>query len=199
MIPVLLLVAVIIALLYFKPWAGGGKVSTDQLIREVVGSEEVILELSPKLGRLSHGLMNLSFPDLASDRALFVESPSVVDLSGEPSKPEALTEKSIASSKEFPIAEGATTVSRGELDLWRPLLERVDYFEHSAFKVVKGEFLGDRKDEFEGLVHFSGLAREKSGTWLGLSGDQIVKWEKKGGEWVIVAWRMENLLSLIHI
>ena len=53
---------------------------TDTLVSEVVGSEELILKLTPKMGRISDKLLNLSPPESSG---LFIDSVTVRDLSGE--------------------------------------------------------------------------------------------------------------------
>lgn len=169
------------------------KEQTDLVIREVVGSEEVILKLSPELGRLSKGLMNLGFPAQTSGRELFSEEVKIVDLGGLAGEVEALSKDSIAGKKAFSIEGEVSTVKSGELNLWRPLLDVVDYFEHCSFKIVKGRFLDDSRDAFETDVYFSGLAREKSGSWLGLTGEQIVTWRRSGEAWEITEWKMKKL------
>lgn len=169
--------------------------ATDHLIREVVGSEETILALTPRLGKLSRALMNLELPHLVADRELFAETVQIVDLEGAGvAAGVPLSEGSLASRRAFAIAGSAKSVTRADLALWRPLLDEVDFFEHASFKLVKGEFADDAKNEFQTQVHFSGLAREKSGAWLGLSADQEVTWRLGAeGEWQIMAWEMETM------
>lgn len=189
----LLLVACFAGYWLYQRGQTNDKAETDQVIREVVGSEEVILKLSPELARLSKGLMNLDFPAQMSERELFSDEVKIFDLGGLAGEVEELSKDSIAGEKRFPIEGEASTVQSGELNLWRPLLDEVDYFEHCSFKIVKGGFVGGSRDAFEAEVYFSGLAREKSGSWLGLTGEQVVTWKKAGDVWEITGWEMKKL------
>ncbi len=183
-----------VAVFWFQSRPHESGVSTDALIRGVVSNEEVILELTPKLGRLSRGLMNLALPTGEGGGELFAASVAVRDLEGAPEDDAPLPGDSLATKREYSLGDGNRTVARAELSLWQPLLSGVDYFEHAAFKLVKGELTGEGGSVFEGLVHFSGLAREKSGGWLGLSADQNVVWHRDANEgdgaWRIAEWRM---------
>ncbi|MGI9240982.1 MAG: FG-GAP repeat domain-containing protein [Verrucomicrobiales bacterium] len=191
----LLLVAGIFAYFFPTGWKKDGG-ATDELIREVVGSEEVILELTPKLGKLSLGLMNLALPNLDADRELFAETVQVWDLDKRLERESPALGETLESRREFAATDAPRTVLRADLRLWQPLLEGIDFFEHATFKLVRGDFVGEAKDQFESLVHFSGLARANPGDWLGLSADQEVAWRLgEDGEWEIAAWKMEKMVA----
>lgn len=171
------------------------KASADGVVRGVVDSEEVILELTPKLQRLSRSLMNLSFPDLQTDGGLFSDQILVLDLSSSPQEVTPLTGQETVGKGHYGTTKGSANVSREELSLWRPLLDQVDYFEQTSMKLVKGSFKEGSSNEFEGSVYFSGLARAKSGEWLGLSGKQKVTWQKTEDEWLINSWKMQSMTA----
>ena len=195
-LPVLLLVGGVLIAIFSNGSKKTGR-TTDELVRGVVGSEEVILQLTPELGKLARGLLNLGLPQHPADPELFAETVEVLDIGGI-GEVEPLSEGSVAGRRKFALDEQVETVARGDLSLWQALLGEVDYFEHTSFKLVKGELLGGDQGRFESLVHFSGLARERSGQWMGISADQQVTWQRRpGGEWQIVAWRVEKMGAVV--
>jgi hypothetical protein len=163
---------------------------TDTLVSEVVGGEELILKLTPMLGKISRNLLNLQLPGLSHE---FADSVTVRDLEGEvdfEAKPPA---GQLITAQELNLAEASRQIPGAELSLWVPLLEKIDYFEHAKLKIIKGSFLSDQHDEFEGLVKFSGLARNKAGSWSSLSGKQSLTWSKQTeGDWKISKWETKN-------
>ena len=188
---ILLIATLAIYFLADRQKKNGG--APDGLIREVVGSEEVILELTPKLGKLARSLMDLKLPALAAQRDLFADTVEVRDIAA-PGDFSPLSPGSVVSGMKFSVAEDTQTVPRADLTLWRPLLDRLQYFEHTSLKLVKGEFTDNTKDEFEALVHFSGLARENSGSWWSLSADQQVTWMRQGeADWQITRWAVAEM------
>ena len=163
---------------------------TDTLVSEVVGSEELILKLTPKLGRISDKLLNLSPPESSG---LFTDSVTVRDLSGEvrfEAKPPA---GQLIAGKQLGLAESSQQIPGAELALWSPLLDKVDYFEQAKLKIIRGSFTSDEHNEFECLVKFSGLARNNLGSWSSLLGKQSLTWNKQaGGDWKISKWETKS-------
>ncbi|MFT5110376.1 MAG: hypothetical protein ACI9UA_006030, partial [Pseudoalteromonas tetraodonis] len=194
-VPVLVILGGLLA--YFLVFKGGKEISSpDQLIREVVGSEELILVLSPDLGQISNGLMNLLLPDDSSRASLFAEVVSVTDLASTSEPGEDPSQMGIGERSGFEIAANASEIPRAELALWSSLLAEVDYFEHATFKFVDAEFVGATHDQFKGLVKFGGLARKQSGAWTSLSGKLVVTWRQRSdGEWRITAWKSTELIA----
>ncbi len=167
--------------------------SPDRMIRELVASEELILELGSQLRLLSTGVKNLQLPAPADVPKLFSEVVEVVAL-GNDDRGGIHGDEELGARMELPMAAAPVGVPRDELALWSSLLASVDYFEHAAFKFVRAEFVGDRHDVFEGLVKFSGLARSRTGTWAGLSGEQAVTWHQGAdGDWRISSWEMKGM------
>ncbi len=179
---------------YFLMKSGGPSGASDRLVREVVDSEELILELSPRLGALSRGLMNLELPGAPERENLFAKVVAVTDIGDQAGPVEARGK--VVTERRLPPAEMAREVPRGDLSLWRTRLATVDYFEHAKFKFVRGEFVGGGRDRFESLVKFGGVLREKAGGWTSLSANQWVTWESESGDgWRIVSWRMGEMTA----
>ena len=163
---------------------------TDTLVSEVVGSEELILKLTPKLGRISDKLLNLSPPESSG---LFTDSVTVKDMEGEVSFASEPPPGQLIANQELSLEESSRQTSASELSLWSPLLEKIDYFEHTKLKIIKGSFLSDQHDEFECLVKFSGLARSREGVWSSLSAKQTLTWTKQTrGDWKISKWETKS-------
>jgi len=160
------------------------------------GLEEVILELTPVLEKLSRGLMNLELPPRSADRELFGENVEVIDIEPAPAASQHQSEFSLVKHPTYSIAGSARMLLRSDLSLWEPLLAEVDYFDNANFKIVKGEFVGDGPADqaFQASVKFSVLARGKSGKWLGLLAKQRLTWNRRGeGEWEITAWELKKM------
>ena len=163
---------------------------TDTLVSEVVGSEELILKLTPKLGQISGNLMNLKGPG-SSD--LFAASVTVKDMEGEVCFASEPPPGQLIANQELSLEESSRQTPATKLFLWRPLLEKIAYFEHAKLKIIKGSFLSGQHDEFECLVKFSGLARNKEGTWSSLSAKQTLTWTKQAqGNWKISKWETKS-------
>ena len=163
---------------------------TVTLVSEVVGSEELILKLTPKLGQISDKLLNLRPPESSG---LFTDSVTVKDMEGEVSFASEPPPGQLIANQELSLEESSRQTSASELSLWSPLLEKIDYFEHAKIKIIKGSFLSDQHDEFECLVKFSGLARSREGVWSSLSAKQTLTWTKQTrGDWKISKWETKS-------
>ena len=112
---------------------------TDTLVSKVVGSEELILKLTPKLGQISAKLLNLSPPESSG---LFTDFVTVKDMEGEVSFASEPPPGQLIANQELSLEESSRQTSASELSLWSPLLEKIDYFEHAKLKIIKG-WLGD--------------------------------------------------------
>ena len=166
-------------------------------VEDMLASEEVLLLLTPDLGRLAHSVENLSFPD-AGCADLFLPEVLVRDIAGP-------ADDAASSIRETAASIGATfldwrvaTEVRGEpfddLRLWRPLLERVDHFERAAFQLVRGEWLDEARDEWRSDLRFTGLAHARSGALESVEILQQVAWRRTTAgspapqPWRIASW-----------
>jgi len=178
----------IAAFFFFKSRQKGRE--TDTLVSEVVGGEELILKLTPMLGEISRDLLNLQLHGSSNE---FADSVTVRDLEGEVSFEAKPPAGQLITGQELNLAKASRQISGAELYLWVPLLEKIDYFEHAKLKIISGSFLSDEHAEFEGLVKFSGLARNKAGSWSSLSGKQLLTWSKQTeGDWKISKWETKS-------
>lgn len=179
-----------------KRGAGKGHRSGSQLvIRNVVDREERILKFAPELERLAEGLKNLCLPTPAAGE-LFADRVTVIDLLAGAADGDTDDADELVSRAEYPLAAEEVTPGVG-LQLWKPLLQQVAYFEHSSFRFVDGASSSESDDAFEGLVAFSGLARDTQQRWLQLSAELSVKWRQNADVWRIVEWRTHGMSAVI--
>ena len=163
----------------------------------MVASEEAILQVTPEMERLNHSTLNLWLPD-ESTRALFGDVVQVVDLGSV----ERTTGSSLGAVRVASPEGAGRRVSRGDLALWRPLLDHVEYFEHAKFYVIRGQLLGDSSGRLETDLGFEALAH-RSGGRLWLRGELTVTWSsgpslEDGGPptWSIVEWQSGELKTM---
>ncbi|MEZ5329133.1 MAG: VCBS repeat-containing protein [Verrucomicrobiales bacterium] len=182
-------------LLIYRGLSSKNRLGEDgKLVRRVVSSEELILELTPQLDRIALGMMNLQFPAKQDGTGIFAESVRVVDLAAEDKLGELPKLTNLVKKSTFPVEKTQKNTSAAELALWRPVIDEVSYFDHVGFGFVKGAFIGDALSTFQATVKVSGLARRLDGHWMSLSGKQIVTWTRdQSGVWRISGWEMKGL------
>lgn len=172
--------------------------SGDELVRELVGTEELILDLGAPLKKLSRGMLNLQLPVASEGREIFAAQLEVRDLAGDAAALKAPQNESLVAEIPLPASASVKSVSRHELVLWEPLLKEVSYFEQAGFKIVTGEFVGENHDRFSCLVKFGGLAKLQNGAWASLKGKQTVSWQKDSqGSWGISGWQMKEMTAQV--
>lgn len=165
----------------------------EELIRSMVASEELILELTPTLDRLATGVKNLGLPTTETRASFFADEVEVTDLAENAAESERGTAPVLAAKRVFPISPSATRVASGDLALWRSLLDGVSYFEYASFRFVKGELTDPDFKMFRGTVVFKGLAKRAQGGWMSLSGKMHVDWAHTSEGWRITAWTMDKM------
>ena len=170
----------------------------ETLIATLVTKEELILDLTQKLKTMSDGLLNLKLPAPASlDQ--FDDSVSVVDLIPTPPTPTETMEGLAFVTTQFPVLKTAETIPTDQLDLWRPLLGQISYFENAKIYLIKGHFTDESLQRFEGELGFAALARMKSGDWGGLSGHLHLQWKRQdnpGAADAVSQWRIDHWETL---
>ncbi len=163
--------------------------------QKVTTSEEMLLALTPELIRLRRGVEDLTLPD-DRGRHLFSTRVNFRDLPSGPAEVRELTTVGVQ-IHEWQTSDPERAIAVADLDLWRSLLDRVDYFEHADFKLVKGRFVDNGSDLFETEIHFSGLARTQEGPWESIDIDLVVRWQRQepavGKPWRIVGWDTRRL------
>jgi hypothetical protein len=170
-------------------------------VRHVVASEELILQLTPKLKLLSQSMLNLQVPEHQSVQ-LFATDVDVHDLDG---NQDAHFESRIPGvsmqAATWPIEPDSITKNRDGLALWRPLLDGTAFFENAKFYIIDGRFTNDELGEFDSNVGFSGLAFTKHGKWRAIHSRQTVRWQRttdtstEQDDWQITSWRTRDLAT----
>jgi len=164
-------------------------------ISALVTAEETYLALSPKMNALSKGLLHLRLPG-AGTETTFAASVTVSDVGPSPA---LAADGAIAlESRPWPIATGAMKVS--QVDLWRPLLDAISFFEHAKLTILNGEHPGGDAYRYEAEAGFEALAKMKSGEWRSLQGKVKLSWERTkattnapASDWQITTWKTERM------
>ena len=169
-------------------------------VRALVHSEELTLELTPRLKGLATSLLNLRFPDHHS-YPLLEDQINVIDLESgaEPAATDTLVTGGIT-SRSWPVESQGRYVSSKQLKLWRGLLDAVDHFAHAKFYFIRGQFSDANRTVFEADVGFAGLAFMKNGKWRAVKAKQTVHWRREpaasanvGPIWRIFVWHTAGL------
>jgi hypothetical protein len=165
------------------------------VISTLVTAEETCLTLSPKMSALSKGLLNLRLPGPGTE-TVFAPSVNVSDIGPVPAM--AKTDAGLLESRTWPMAMETKEVAK--VDLWRPLLDAVSWFDHANVNVISGEHPNGDVFRFEANGGFDALAMMKSGEWRSLHGKMKLTWQRskaKAGEpapeWQITEWKTEQL------
>ena len=159
-------------------------------------SEQLILQLTPQIENFDDSILNLRLP-VPTSRGAFEEEVSVVDITDAPARESDTGATGVPlRARRWKIAAEAQPVYAENLDLWRPFLASVNYFEHAKFKLIKGEFSDAARNTWDGELAFSGLARIGTGEWRGVKSLQEIRLRKHPpadaqGEpmWLISRWR----------
>src|SRR6266478_3089430 len=107
------------------------------------------------------------------------------------------TNATMVESQPWPLATPANQVAK--VDLWRPLLDAVSFFDHARVYIVSGEHQDGDMWRYEAVGAFEALARMKSGEWRSLHATMKLNWartqttEGKPGEWQITGWKTEEM------
>jgi hypothetical protein len=145
------------------------------LILAINRSEDLLQWLTPKLHDLNTSTLNLTLFD-AKAQKLFADEIETVDLAGPGAQPPEVLGRGLATAHHWEVASEHRAVSRAALDLWRPLLDRVDYFEHAKFYFVKGHFTDEAENEYESQMGFAALARLRDGRMAHVTGKLMFLW-----------------------
>lgn len=164
----------------------------------MVASEEALVQISTRIKRLGHSILNLHLPD-ESTRTVFGDLVRVVDLGSMESRTGS-TLGVIGWASQQPAA---SDLARRDLALWRPLLDHVEYFDHARFEVIRGQLRADNPERLETDLGFEALAHVAGGR-LWLRADLKVTWAAgppvgKDGppSWSITEWRTGELRTMV--
>lgn len=164
------------------------------MIRALVTAEETYLALGPKMSALSKGLLHLQLPGPGAED-LFAPAVDVTDLA--PAPEAGAPDIGVMETRSWPVGAGGRT--EGTVDLWRPLLDEVSWFEHAKVYIIDGEHPGGNPDRYVASGGFEALACLKSGAWRSYQGALALTWERltaPGGtepEWRITGWSTRQM------
>jgi hypothetical protein len=156
-------------------------------------SEELILELTPRLAGLARGLLEHEVLPTGEVRPLFAMS---VGLQGELDSPgDARTNFSVPGVRSIPwlLAEGTSTRGNADLVLWVPLLKELDALGEARFFIVDGKFTDRHKIRFETIVGFDGTGWLKDETPCWIAAKQKLTWSREDAGWRISSWKQKEL------
>jgi hypothetical protein len=175
---------------------GTSEIDDARVISALVASEETYLALTPKMAALSNDLLGVHLPGpQAAMEKVFARTVKVTDLG--PERPEKSTGEGIVETYVWSVARSATEVEK--VNLWRPLLDGVEHFDHARLYLVGGEHLAGDMMRYEAKCRFDALAQMKSGEWRSLSGKVNLTWERARlaygelGQWQIARWETEEM------
>ena len=165
----------------------------DQTVQTLVSSEELLLELTPRLRELSKSVMNLQLPGSSSANHLFAKEIEVSGTwtpTGNSPDPKDQTH-----THDWKISDLATTVARENLDFWPALFDATEYFEHAKFYFVKGRLHEHSKDQFKSVLGFNGLASYKNGRKASLQAKLEVNWVlvTASADWQMTSWKLVDI------
>ncbi len=161
------------------------------LISALVTAEETYLVLERKMRILSQGLLDLRLPGPAAEATnLFASAVAVTDIGPAPAS--ATNGAPMVEAHSWPLAKPTSQV--GQVDLWRPLLDAVSFFDHAKLYLLNGEHPEADMWRYEAAGCFEALAQMKTGEWRALHGKMKLHWERpktadgQAGEWQITGW-----------
>ena len=168
------------------------------IVQSVVSSEELILELTPKLKWLSKDIMNLTLPDRRGKR-LFAREVMINELIDSSSTTSLVSNLPSIVDRKWEIGQEDVKQSRESLLIWPSFVSEVDYFDHAKFYLIDGQFPSGNTSKFQSNLGFAGLARMKNGSLRSAAGKIKVKWEKEPNgpeenfnDWQIVNWHLKD-------
>jgi hypothetical protein len=187
------------------PPGGGplaGETADDRLVRALVTSEETQLVLTRRLATLAQAIEDLRLPGVRPEAVtVFAPSVTVVDLAPPPpAGPSGAGNNPQLEPEAWPIGKPAGPIS--VVDLWRPLLDAVAYFEQARFRVMDGRHPDGDGLRFEAEVTLDALVRWRAGGWRTLAARIMTQWERRAnaegavGDWQIAGWNTLELQTL---
>ncbi len=171
----------------------------------MVASEEMIFVLTPQFKALAASLNNLKFPDHLSHE-LFEGQVTVIDLASADTAAKVQQVANLGIDiPNWMLEQTARNEPLKNLQLWRPFMDRVEYinFPWTEFKAVNGQFLNEQRDSFEINLALQGVGRLKSGGWVWLKTNNVVRWKKQPNtdakdpeKWKIYDWRTTKFSAM---
>ena len=166
------------------------------VIRALVAAEETYLNLSPKMNILSKGLLDLRLPGPTEDaESVFSTTVTTVDLDLTP----AATPTGTSTFESHPWPVAALSKQTDRVDLWRPMLDEISFFEHAKVEIISGDHPDGNMLRYEAKGGFEALARMKSDQWRSFEGRMELTWEHSrtddgaAGGWQITGWKTTEM------
>ena len=145
---------------------------------EMLESEELVMALGPRLRDLVRAIENLRLPDDGA-RAYFDAVVEATDLAAEPlESPIPRPAGQPFGAKRLEAGAPAAPTSPHALDLWRPLLDRVAWFDWAKLAVLRGRFGDEERRSFDTKLKFQARARLDTGRLVSLSGTLDLGWKR---------------------
>jgi len=166
------------------------------LLVSINRSEDLIQELVPEIRALDRAALDLSLPGVRA-RGLFAPEVTVYGIDG--SRPEVSQRlpQELAEVRRWSTASHSETSAREDLDLWRPFLDVVTYFDTAGFYLVRGAFQADGR--FQTDMGFAARAYLESDEVAQVSAKLSVTWVEERAEgaeeaaWRIEVWKTKSL------
>ena len=166
------------------------------VIRALVAAEDTYLNLSPKMNILSKGLLDLRLPGPTEDaESVFSTTVTTVDLDLTP----AATPTGTSTFESHPWPVAALSKQTDRVDLWRPMLDEISFFEHAKVEIISGDHPDGNMLRYEAKGGFEALARMKSDQWRSFEGRMELTWEHSrtddgaAGGWQITGWKTTEM------
>jgi hypothetical protein len=180
-------------------WIGRQGPDFEERMERMLASEELYLDASIRLKKLTRSANNLHIPD-ANSLPLFREELRIADLdAGREAEPGLELPSLGLASRKWPVESRTRSVATRDLALWQPALSGLDYFAHAKFFIIDAEFAPGTRDVWDTQMGFHGLARRRDGGWRAVDGLVEAVWYRDFPEdsgsaaWRIGSWRLEKL------
>lgn len=144
------------------------------LLHDIDKSEDLIQWLTTEIRHLNKSALNLDFPDHKA-KPLFGATIHYagLDPAGNSTPPEDFL---AAGAEHLPLLSELLPTKFEDLHIWPSLFDKVEYFDHAKFYIVRGHFLNEARLRFETDMGFAALAKLKTGHFAYISGSMDVAW-----------------------
>ena len=163
-------------------------------VRSVVASEELILQLNPRLDGLTKNFKRTQQIS-GSEADLFARRITVADLVSPPVRSsEMKLDDSNITSFSFALGDRSAVLDHESLNLWRGVVPANAEVKTAKFYLISGSF-EEEGSAFVTLCGFGALV--KSGeNWQALSAEQELTWRKRDSQWQVSAWKQTRFDGL---
>ena len=156
------------------------------VVKELINSEDLILDLAPKLAVLARSLkQNNSFQLTAIDSdSKYIILKQIPDL-------QSCLEPIASHDKIFVGHVDTQDDSSRQVDPWWSFSQLIDRWDFAKFGIKFGQFFGGSKDEFKLKTVFYGKCRSDQFV-IGVNASQTISFRKVDGDWQPVSWLQEK-------